>query len=84
MGSGAKPRPPADLVHFGGLKIVLIAHFYYTRHIKKLLPVLDEKTRKKINLAIYHDGLAITTIYVNNVLDKFRKYFNNIFLVGNG
>jgi hypothetical protein len=45
------------------------------------LPFIDEDTRKKINLAIYHDGLEVTTFYVNNVLDKFRTYFNKIFLV---
>jgi hypothetical protein len=45
------------------------------------LPAFDDETRKKINLAIYHDGLEVTTVYVNNILDKFRTYFNKVFLV---
>jgi hypothetical protein len=49
--------------------------------IAVVFPDLDEETRKKITLAIYHDGLQLTTVYVNNVLEKFRTYFNKILIV---
>jgi hypothetical protein len=45
------------------------------------LPDFDEKTKQKICLAIYHDGLEVTTSYVNNIMERFQKYFNKTFLV---
>jgi hypothetical protein len=40
----------------------------------------DELIKKKIDLVLFHDGLVETTIYINNILDKFGRFFNHIYL----
>ncbi len=45
------------------------------------LPDLDEQTKERVCLALYHDGLEVTTTFVNNIMDRFQKYFNKVFLI---
>jgi hypothetical protein len=35
----------------------------------------------KIGLAVYYDGNEINSVYINNLNERFSKYFETVFVV---
>ncbi|MBC7475161.1 MAG: hypothetical protein H7263_12780 [Candidatus Sericytochromatia bacterium] len=44
------------------------------------LPPLNQEVKQKLSLAIYYES-DLTLFYFNSIMDRFSKYFNNIFLI---